>query len=107
MVDIRSTRRSTMGLQKHQLAVQEGQEDQARAIAVKAGCIEECEDHGFFMDTDEDPAEAYRLGNTMITNGEPGVSSFDGDRRLMTDTIKDVLEQTGESCPGCDSRDRD
>ena len=38
-----------------------------------------------------DVEEAYKVGNAVITRGDPIVADFDGDRRLMTDTVKSVV----------------
>jgi hypothetical protein len=52
--------------------------------------------------------EAYKLGNAMVTHGDAGESTFEGNRRLLTDIFKETLESaSADGCPQCAKRVRD
>jgi len=75
---------------RHEIAV---------AIARRVGLLEHCDT----CDDVYDPLEgnfddAYMLANHLITKGDPLVEAFRGDRRALTDAIKDVTQNYGEEC---------
>ena len=90
-----------MSLVKRHLELMEEQHAVATGIAVRAGVLDRCGRHDYVRDTWDDPANAYRSGNSMFTRGELG-DTF-ASRRELTDKIKEVIEEAGDhSCPGCE-----
>jgi hypothetical protein len=83
--------------------------DIATEIALRAGILQRCDAHtDTILGTDEtDFTIAYRLGNALMTQGDPLVAIFRGDRREMTDNIKAAIESSGEGCPSCAKYDRE
>ena len=90
-----------MSLVKRHMELMEEQHGVATGIAVRAGVLDRCGGHDYVRDTWDDPANAYRFGNSMFTRGELG-DTF-ASRRELTDKIKEVIEEAGDhSCPGCE-----
>ena len=98
-----------MGTAKDKMMEDDDKRQVAYEIAVRVGLLERCEDHGYYTDplNDEALEDAYRLANSLISSEDPLVVIFHGNRRELTDFIKDIRSNVGESCPGCDARDRD
>ncbi len=81
-----------MGQSKRHMEEQERKRDDALAIAIQAGVIEECEFHpGTYYDGGADIEEAYKLGNFLFSQGDVE-GAFDS-RREMTDFIKEAVEE--------------
>jgi len=72
--------------------------ESAKQIAVEVGLLEYCEDHGYYTDPlNNNFEEAYELVEKR----------FGDDAVKMKEFIRLAVEDTGEECPGCVSRDRD
>jgi hypothetical protein len=93
-----------MGSQKDEMMKTNDKREVAREIAARVGLLKKCETHEYYIDPLNDEAfeSAYRLANSLISNNDPLVSIFRGDRHELTDFIKDVRSDVGLSCPGCD-----
>jgi len=88
-----------MGGMKELEARQEAMRAAGREIAAKAGALRQCEDCGDYWDPlGQDLAEAYKLGNALISRGEPVAEPFNGDRRAMTDAIQEAVRDAPEEC---------
>jgi hypothetical protein len=73
----------------------------AEQILVEAGCLERCE----FCEGVKDPhligcdlQRAYKLANKKITEDDPFVECFHGDRQALTDLIKERYESCPKEC---------
>lgn len=90
-----------MGVSKRALEDLQDQQNIGLAIAVEAGCLEECERHeGTYIDAGIGLEDAFKLGNYKMSNG-----LLDGHfetRREMTDAVQAAFEHhaVGE-CYGC------
>lgn len=94
-----------MGQAKKAMMEEEEKEAVAISIAVRAGVLKYCERHSNHYNPGNDPTPAYKLGNSLITNGE--VEDFD-DPRDMTDHVKEAVESAADECYACaDIRDND
>lgn len=95
-----------MGAAKQLMWEREGREAIARKIAIESRALAVCEVCDIATDQmDPDALQlAYRIANRKITEGDPLVDVFDGNRRALTDLIKEVVESTGEEC-ACVGRD--
>ena len=92
-----------MGQAKHQQMEQEDKYQVAQQVAVQAGILSECEMHDIIYDGGTDSYEdAYKLANTLISQDDPLVVIFNGNRRELTDLLKDIKSEFGENCPLCD-----
>jgi hypothetical protein len=89
-----------MGYLKSLEIEREAQWGAAQEIALRAGVLTRCDVcEDITNDGDGEEIEsAYKLGNYLITQNDPLVDLFKGDRRLMTDTIQAVVDDHGESC---------
>jgi hypothetical protein len=94
-----------MSIAKHFMMEDQEKLDAATEIAIRTGILERCEYHSdTVLGTDDtDFTEAYKLGNSLISKGDPLVAIFKGNRREMTDKIKEAIESHGEECPSCAS----
>ena len=74
--------------------------DAATDIAIRAGMPQRCEYHSDTMlgTDDTNCTDAYKLGNALMSKGDPLVSIFKGHRRAMTDKIKAAIESFGMGC---------
>nr|WP_163503019.1 hypothetical protein [Halomonas socia] len=94
-----------MGVTKRWMEQEEQKLNVATGIAIRAGVLDRCE----FCDstvysTGESVEEAYKVGNTMFSNGE--LDAFES-RREMTDAIKATVESpdhAGDCCYHCHER---
>lgn len=76
---------------------QTDQKQTARQIAIDAGVLTPCKTCGVVTQAPEAAtAEAYKLANTAFSRGL--YHDIFPDRRLMTDTVKVVIEAAAESC---------
>ena len=87
-----------MGFAKRELERQQECSSAATTIAMRVGLLQRCE----FCEEVKDPLsnnfeDAYRLGNSLVTDGDDLVAPF-ASRHEMTDTIKEVVEETADSC---------
>ena len=85
---------------KRLIEQQEEQRRVAQRIAIEAGVLKCCEDHGEVYDAETlDNKPAYKLGNFKFTKGKlKGV--FDG-RAELNDAIKAAIEDAGIECVRC------
>lgn len=91
-----------MGAAKQDMLEREDELRVVEEIAVRAGLLKRCPFHGEVYDPlNWDYESAYRLGNSLITKGDELVDLFDGNRREMTDLIKDLCSEYGDSCGAC------
>jgi hypothetical protein len=91
-----------MGGAKRMLEEHETKQGAAAYVAVKAGVMSVCEMHETLMYDGADPGPAYRLANALITSNNPSVAVFGGQRRELTDYIKELIEEHEEACYACD-----
>jgi hypothetical protein len=77
-----------MGSQQDQL---DDERETAVEIAIRAGVLARCEIDQDVVPGSLDDEAAYKLGNYLITQDDPSVAVFGGDRRAMTDAIKFVI----------------
>ena len=91
-----------MGGSKRLMEEMESKHNAARAIAIAAGVIDECEHHeGSYSVGGEDIEEAYKIGNSMLKSGE--LQGFESQREL-TDAIRAVVDEIGlDECAECES----
>jgi hypothetical protein len=80
--------------EKHEAAVQ---------IALEVGLLEKCETHGCIYDAMNDFAldDAIRCGEELITQNDPAVATFQGNRKRLRHAIEDVRSGMPNSCPDC------
>jgi hypothetical protein len=91
-----------MGGAKRMLDEHEDKEAVAIAIALQAKLLQQCPVHETLMYDGEDPEPAYRLANALITQNDPLVAVFGRQRRELTDYIKELIEEYGDTCYACD-----
>lgn len=91
-----------MGMAKRHMEEVEGLRADALGILEKVGCIEPCPIHSDVMlEKDDDLTDAYKLANSMITNGEIELPHGE-TRRGFTDLIKDVFDDNrADECYSC------
>lgn len=71
-------------------------------IAIKSGALKYCEVHeDILLDGGSDIEEAYKLGNSMFTQGQ--LNGIFDSRREMTDLILEAKEYAGYRCERCES----
>jgi len=88
-----------MSATKDQLATQEQMQEAATEVAIRAGLLERCEYCEEVYDPMTNDVEAaYKLGNYLITNNDAVVDVFEGDRRTLTDYLKDITTNYGDTC---------
>jgi len=78
--------------------------DVATEIAIRAGILQRCKNHpDTVLGTDDtDYTDAYKLGNHLISKGDPLVSIFKDDRHEMTNKVQEAIESAGMGyCPSC------
>lgn len=79
----------------------------ALQIALEAGVLTQCEFHeDYIYEGGEEIESAYKLANHKFSHGE--IEGVFSNRREMTDTIKDVVEDhnTADECYAC-AKNRD
>jgi len=91
-----------MGMLKRMEEQKQQMDEVARIILGRVGTIQECGMCAGHTTSGDDPVDAYKLANTLFTNGDPLVEIF-SDRQSMTDTIKTVNTETPFDC-GCYER---
>jgi len=99
-----------MGMMKHIMEENEEKRFIARGIAEEAGAIKECEYHpGTFIDQYDSQAleTAYKIANKRFTGKTDDSVSLFKTRRELTDTIKEVVEETGDYCYSCKKWEKD
>ena len=88
-----------MSQAKRMLDEQEEKKDAATEIAVKTGLLKKCDVcSDITQELGVDQAQAYRYANSLITKNDPLVAVFQGNRRELTDLIKDVVDGCGTEC---------
>jgi hypothetical protein len=92
-----------MGMAKQHLLEREDKLQSALRIAEIAGLVGRCDVHEVYFDLldDEQLEHAYRLANKLVSEGDPLVAVFDGDRRELTNFVRDCRSEIGMDCPGC------
>jgi len=72
-------------------------------IALEVGLLEKCEVHGCVYDAMNDFVldDAFRCGEELITQNDPSVAVFQGNRRRLRHAIEDVRSGMPNSCPDC------
>jgi len=71
----------------------------ATDLSLLTGLLRRCEICGAIFDPLEWRfVEAYKAGNALISNHAPEVEVFGGDRRAMTDAIKQAVDEAPTSC---------
>ena len=89
-----------MGYAKRMMEEHEDKLSAAMKIALDARVLKHCEFHDdYILETGEDIAEAYRVGNARFTEGRFG--DVFASRREMTDCIKEVVEEQPDECYLC------
>jgi uncharacterized protein (DUF983 family) len=83
----------------------EQDEKQAAAvqIALEVGLLEKCEVHGCVYDAMNDFVleDAFRCGEELITQNDPSVAAFQGNRKRLRHAIEEVRSGMPNSCPDC------
>ncbi len=93
-----------MSLTKRMMEEQQEKCETAKDVAVRAGVLERCEVCDEVTNAyAEDTETAYKLANTLISRGDPLVEAFNGDRRELTDLIKEVVDEAPDDCY-CESK---
>ncbi len=87
-----------MGAAKREMERREECRRAAESIAVRAGLLERCVCGDIKDPGSWDFEGAYKLGNYLMTKGDPLTEPFQGNRREMTDMIKEVGETTPDEC---------
>lgn len=88
-----------MGAVKEWALEQEQLSGVAAEVAVRAGLLSRCElCEGIYDPMSNDVESAYKLGNYLISQGDPLVEGFDGDRRRLTDLLKDITQDYPSEC---------
>ncbi len=88
-----------MGATKRFIEHLAAQECAAVEIAVHVDLLRRCANCDCVTDPGNNNYEdAYRFGNTLISKGDPLAEVFDGDRRRMTDLIKNITTNYGPKC---------
>ena len=62
----------------------------ALEIALQTGYLKECEICPEIYNPEEDPTDTYKLANTLLTNDAPIVRIFKGNRKQLTDILKNL-----------------
>ncbi len=83
------------------LAEQQNFDNAVEEIAIRAGCLTRCVACGQVYDTGEDITAAYKFGNHLITQNDPLVAVFGGDRKAMTDAIENIQSEYAGECTYC------
>jgi hypothetical protein len=80
--------------ERHAVAVQ---------IALEVGLLEKCDVHGCVYDSMNDFVldDALRCGEELITQNDPSVAAFQGNRKRLRHAIEDVRSGMPNSCPDC------
>lgn len=75
----------------------------ASRLAIQAKVLGVCPMHEdqVISNGEFDYAEAYKLGNHAMSHDDPMVELFDGNRRDLTDRIKEVCDTAPDRCPIC------
>jgi hypothetical protein len=96
-----------MSLVKHHLAVSENLRRIAATLLVETGALEECPHETLLWTYNNEAVTlAYGLANARITSGEIELPAG-YSRRDLTDAIKSLVDETGESCAICDRNRED
>ena len=83
------------------------EQDEKQAVAVQialeVGLLEKCEVHGCVYDAMNDFVleDAFRCGEELITQNDPSVAVFQGNRKRLRHAIEDVRSGMPNSCPDC------
>jgi hypothetical protein len=88
-----------MGLQKTFVMEAEEKRAEALRIAIRAKVLGCCERHDVHYGTWEEVANAYKLGNYLLSKKELN-NQYESSREL-TDLIKDVVENACDKCYAC------
>jgi hypothetical protein len=72
-------------------------------IALEVGLLEKCDVHGCVYDSMNDFVldDAFRCGEELITQNDPSVAVFQGNRKRLRHAIEDVRSGMPNSCPDC------
>lgn len=99
-----------MGSAEEQM--EEENEDKVRAaceIAHEAGVLGYCEEHDEYFDLIEDDKlpDAFALAERRISEQDPSVEIFEGDREALIELLQAVQSQLQDCCPECEDFDED
>jgi hypothetical protein len=88
-----------MGSTKRLVEQEDDRGQCALKILLRTKVIEECEHHpGTYLEGKEDMEAAYRYGNAHWAEYE----KVFGERRTMTDYLKDTATDSGSECYSCE-----
>lgn len=91
-----------MGQAKHHMMEQEDKQRIAEEVAVRADYLNRCDAHDELYDACAVDIDAtYRVANSLISNDDPLVAIFKGNRRELTDMLKDLEGMYQDKCPYC------
>lgn len=99
-----------MGSSKRKLEEKEHKADIALAIALESGAIKECEFHpGIYIDQCDPDAQtnAYKIANSRFTRRDEVITDLFESRKELTDTIKGVIDESGDECYSCKRMDNE
>ena len=85
----------------------ESKMDVVRRIAVEAGALEHCEEHGSYFDPMDDEAleKAQGRAKELVEANDATVAIFHGNEEELIELLDDVVADAEESCAACDEQD--
>ena len=98
-----NTSREVVAEQEGKSAEQDGKRAAAIQIALEAGLLERCPDHGCVYDAMNDFAleDAFRCGESLMMRNDSSVAVFEGNRRRLRYAIENIRTGMPNSCPQC------
>jgi hypothetical protein len=85
------------------VAEQDAKHAAAVQIGLEVGLLEKCPVHGCVYDAMNDYVldDAFRCGENLMTNSDPSVAVFQGNRRQLRHAIEHVRTGMPNGCPDC------
>jgi hypothetical protein len=92
-----------MGAIKELASEQEARHAVAVQIALEVGLLEKCKIHGCIYDSMNDFAleDAFRCGETLISQNDPLVAVFGGSRNKLHHAIEECRSGISNCCDEC------
>jgi hypothetical protein len=92
---------------KREAEENESKKDVVLRIAVEAGALEHCEEHGTYFDPMDDDAleKAQGRAKELVEANDSTVAIFDGNEEELIELLDDVVADAEESCAACDEQD--
>ena len=85
----------------------ESKKDVVLRIAIEAGALEHCEEHGTYFDPMDDEAleRAQERAKELVEAKDSTVAIFDGNEDELIELLEDLVADAEESCAACDNAD--